>query len=646
MIIPTQDQKTFRKTQSNLESILAEISQQGYVMRTVGAVEQCEIGYQSESQRIVELAEGLDLESEIDTTTEHAWLVVLGYFARSLGLVAGLEAVSIDQRQGSKHSPQSKLIEFLVGILGGIAYLQDINRESQPIAGDKALAKAWAQAVFAHYSGVSRTLDAADEGTLAEVIEVLREVSKPFIQEAVMETIRKTERIVVDVDLTGRPVSPTSSDYPDADFGWMDDEVCKGYQAAVSSLVCERWDRLLLGLERYPGHTSSAECLQAAVEDIEQVLQLRPRRRVELLDKQCRQLQDEIGKVQAQLDHNQEQQTMQLGQVRASRGEQQSCAEKVCDLEIEYQANGRIEKPHSYLAKARCQLTAAQKREQRAWRNLQKLQTKQAKYFQTMQDLQVQLTTLEERLSCLEADNLANPNPLPVVLRVDAGFSTALNLKWLIEMGYTVLTKAHHAKITNSLRTRLSPGMAWSRVGKNAEAAALGDYFQNDCPYPLQTMLVRYHLPEKMLYSTLFYYGDIAPPGLAQWFHQYNERQTIEAGIKQCKGVFTLKRHLVRSPFGMQLQEQFALFAANFVRWAAAWIKDLLRNANRSFTSALDQIKTLTRIVSRSRARWVCNHHGHSLIFDNDGPFSGTMLCFSGQIAVQLALPLFNFFSP
>jgi len=66
-------------------------------------------------------------------------------------------------------------------------------------------------------------------------------VSKLFIQEAVMETIRKTGRLVVDVDLTGRPVSPTSSDFPEADFGWMDDDIQKGYQAAVSSLVCERW---------------------------------------------------------------------------------------------------------------------------------------------------------------------------------------------------------------------------------------------------------------------------------------------------------------------------------------------------------------------------------------------------------------------
>jgi len=646
MIIPTQDQKIFRKRHSDLKSILAEIPNQGHVMLSGGEVGRCEIRYQSESQRISELAEGLDLDNGIDTTTEHAWLVVLGYFARSLGLIAGLEAVSIDQRQGTDHSPQSKLIEFLVGILGGIEYLQDINREAQPIAGDEALAKAWAQAIFAHYSGVSRTLDAADEGTLAEVIEILREVSQPFIQEAVMETIRKTGRIVVDLDLTGRPVSPTSSDFPGADFGWMDNGIYKGYQAAVSSLVCKRWDRLLLGLERYPGRTSSAECLQAAVEEIEQVLQIRPRRRGELLDEQRRQMQDEIGKVQEQLDRNQHKQMIQLGQVREARYEQQRFAEKVNNLEAEYQAKQRIEKPHSYLAKARRQLTAVQKREQRAWRDLQKLQTKQIKYFQTMQDLQVQLATLEERLSYLEADNLSNPNSIPVVLRVDAGFSTALNLKWLIEMGYTVLTKAHHGKITNSLRNRLSPDMAWSRVGKNAEAAALGDYFQNDCPYPLQTMLVRYHLSEKMLYSTLFYYGDISPPGLAQWFHQYNERQTIEAGIKQCKGVFTLKRHLVRSPFGMQLQEQFALFAANFVRWAAAWIKNVLHQTNRSFTSALDQIKTLTRIVSRSRARWVCNHHGHSLIFDENGPFSGTVLSLSGQIAIQLPLLLFNFLSP
>jgi len=64
----------------------------------------------------------------IDATTDHAWLVVLGYFAEALGLVAGLAGVPIEQRRGPDCGPQSKLIEFLVDMLGGIEYLQDLNR--------------------------------------------------------------------------------------------------------------------------------------------------------------------------------------------------------------------------------------------------------------------------------------------------------------------------------------------------------------------------------------------------------------------------------------------------------------------------------------------------------------------------------------
>ena len=232
---------------------------------------------------------------------------------------------------------------------------------------------------------------------------------------------------------------------------------------------------------------------------------------------------------------------------------------------------------------------------------------------------------------------------MPIVLRIDAGFSTGPNLTWLIEMGYTVLTKAHHGSTAHSLRQRLSPQTEWTRVGSNAEAVHMGGYDHHDCPYLLQAMLVRYHLPDEMRYTTLFYYDESSPPPLPEWFARYNGRQTIEAGIKETKSVFTLKRHLVRSPIGMQLQEQFALFAANLVRWAAAWVKDMLRQANRNFTVALDQVKTLVQIASRARARWVRNRLGHTLIFDENGPFAGTIIRLSGQVAFQLVLPLFNF---
>ena len=105
----------------------------------------------------------------------------------------------------------------------------------------------------------------------------------------------------------------------------------------------------------------------------------------------------------------------------------------------------------------------------------------------------------------------------------------------------------------------------------------------------------------------------------------------------------TLKRHLVRSPIGMQLQEQFALFGANFIRWAAAWVKDLLSQANPYFITALDQVKTLVQIVSHSRARWVRNTLGNTLILDENSPFAGTVICLAGLVAVQLPLRLFNF---
>jgi hypothetical protein len=597
----------------------------------------------SEALRIVEQMDGQEMGEEIDALTDHAWLVVMGYFAQTLGLVAELVEVPIAQREGSDHTPQEKLIEFLVGILGGIERLQDLNLSAQPIAKDATVAEAWAQAVFAHYSGVSRTLEASDENTLNAVIEGLRSISRPFIDTAVLETIRQYGHLTVDVDLTGREFSANSTDYPDADFGWMDDSVRKGYQAAVTSLVCERWTRLMLTVQRYAGRTKSAQCLQAAVQEVEQLLGVRPRRRVWLIRERRRQVQEHMQHLAETQSRTRQAEEKLWTRIREARSEIQSLQSTVRHLEAEYQAQQRQERPHSTLAKARRKLLSAQKREQRAWRDLKKKQGQADKEQQGQSELQDQLLALDEWLMYLETDNMANPNPVPIVLRIDAGFSTGANLTWLIEMGYILLTKAHHCGTARSLRQRLAPQTEWTRVGANAEAVYMGGYKHNDCPYPVQAMLVRYHLPHTMRYTTLFYYDEHPPPPLPQWFARYNARQTIEAGIKETKSVFTLGRHLVRSPIGMQLQEQFALFGANFVRWTAAWVKGLLQQANRSFTVALDQVKTLVRIVSHARARWVRNRAGHSLVFDDHGPFSGTIIRLSGQVAFQLVLPLFSF---
>lgn len=599
-----------------------------------------------QAQRIAELVGQRVVGEEIDATTDHAWLVVLGYLAQALDLIVKLREVPIAQRTGPKCTPQTKLIEFLVGILGGIEHLQDLNCAEQPIAQDSTIAQAWAQEVFAHYSGVSRTLEATDEESLAALIEVLQSVSRPFIEAAVMDMIKRNGYLTVDVDLTGREVSPTSTDYPDATFGWMDGEVAKGYQNAVTSLVCQRWTRLLLTLQRYTGHTHSAECLQSAVQAVEALLGVRPRRRVDLIRGRCEAIRAQHERQRAVVEHNQQEQRRLWQRITEEKAEVRALAVELQQLEVEYEAQGRQEKKHCRLAKARHRWAAAQQREERAWRDLQKLQRRQREQQAELVTLQERLLTMDEWLAHLETDNLATPNPVPIVLRVDAGFSTGPNLTWLIEMGYIVLTKAHHNGTAHSLLRQVAAETEWTRVGRNAEAVTMGAYEHHDCPYPLQAMLVRYHLPDGPRYTALLYYGENLPPALPAWFGAYNARQTIEAGIKEEKAVFTLKHHLVRSPYGMQIQEQFALFGANFVRWAAEWVKDHLRQANHRFRCVLDQVKTLVRIVSHARARWVCNALGHVLILDENGPFAGTVLCLSGQVAVQLTLPLFSFAPP
>ncbi|MBI1877284.1 MAG: hypothetical protein HYR94_03465 [Chloroflexi bacterium] len=177
-----------------------------------------------EAKLIAEVVGEREVGETIDATTDHAWLVVPGHFAQALGVVRGLVKVPLAQRQGPDEvAPQTKLIEFLGGILGGIESLQELNQGSQPIATDPTVATAWGQALFRHYSQVSRSLEAADEQTLAGVVAVLRTISAPYIQAAGLETIKQRGQLTLDVDLTGREVSPTSTDYPEADFGWMDD---------------------------------------------------------------------------------------------------------------------------------------------------------------------------------------------------------------------------------------------------------------------------------------------------------------------------------------------------------------------------------------------------------------------------------------
>ena len=307
------------------------------------------------------------------TLTSHAMLVPWGLFARRIGLVEALQSVPIPQRRRT-YTPQTKLIEFLVSILAGCAYLQDISHGPHPLDQDLVAAQAWGQEGWADYSGVSRTLSACTEETVTAVKEALEEVSRPFIEREVMLALRDRGILVYDGDLTGRPVSNTSTTYPGAAFGWMSDTVQLGYQAALVSMHSPTYGRLWLSVEQHPGDTVSSSQAEALVRAAEARTGAHPWRRTDLLRERIAQhkvVLESAKARQARAQTRLEQARQRLAQVEKERHQ---WAQEVAALSALYRARNRPERPHSRLAQARRKLAVRERRICRRQKELERAQ--------------------------------------------------------------------------------------------------------------------------------------------------------------------------------------------------------------------------------------------------------------------------------
>jgi hypothetical protein len=577
------------------------------------------------------------------TLTGHAMLVAWGDYGRHIGLVDKLEKVSIPQRK-RVHTPQSKLIEFLVAILGGCAYLKDISHGPHPLDQDEAVAEAWGQPAWADYSGVSRTLKACTPETVAEIEQVLREVSQPFIDREVTLALQKAGIIVYDGDLTSRPVSNTSSSYPDARFGWMSDEVGLGFQVALVSMHSPTYGRLWLSGKHHPGDVVSSSQAEALVRAAEARTGVRPRRRTDLLRQRLAAQEQALQAAGDKWQQRREEAREIEQKLLAVEKELQTWQEAVGQLAQEYERKGKEVRPYSKLAKARRKVQTYNGRLQRYRDKVAKAKQRVQKEAARVQGLQAERDALQERLQQFQADNQTNTSPIRAIIRLDGGFGSKENLALLIEMGYEVYSKPLSYHVTTELRKRVNQDTTWDRVGRNAEMVAWAQDSLKDCPYPLDLALERFHTGDKVRYSTLLHYGqDEVTRDLQGWFNFYNGRQTIEAGIKECKSVFQMKRMHVQSPAGIVIQELFALFAANFVRWAAHWLHQASADKQSPLTQAQPKVKDLVRLAANTSA-WVVRHsQGCLLKFTRLSAYPGLELAIPDGWAFQP--PLKNFFS-
>lgn len=545
--------------------------------------------------------------------TEHAFLFAWAEFAYEIGLVQKLLQVPIPQKS-VVHLPQAKVLTFLLGILAGITHLRDLNEGHHPLAHDAPLLRAWGLASSAHYTGVSRTAARLDETSIAAITEVLNEVSQPFIDQEVQALLQERLPLVLDLDLAPRRVSHTSTTYPDAEYSWQDDRVGLGYDAALVALTSLRYGRLFLAGFHYPRNPIALPRLQKMIFAAEARLGRRPRRRPELIKKRLKPVRAKIEQRQRWLQAQLDRKRALLDQLDSLPGEVRRLEEEVAALEVRYQAEEREVKSYSQLAQARRRLASARKKLARVPERLQQAEQVIVTHRERLDELQAEYAALKAHQAQLEADNAANPDPVKVIVRLDAGFGTDPNVTWLIEMGYIVYTKAFSAQVAAKLKAEVSPEAHWTRVGRNAEMVAWGEGTMGKCPYPLTMALERFHTPQGLKHSTLIAYRDDGSElTLPAWFDFYNARQIIEAGIKEGNVVFRMHPLKMRSRGGIALQEQFSLFAANFVRWAAVWLQERVVHSTSPFDEALTRVKTMVRVAANTSA-WLVEQKDDLLV--------------------------------
>ena len=558
------------------------------------------------------------------TNTEHGMLVAMGEFLRQHGFLERLRQVPIRQKTHT-FTPQAKLIEFLAGIMSGIEHLQDLNFGPRPLVPDQIVAQAWGLEGFAHYTTVGRTLDACDAETVRAVEAAVNAFSRPFVDAAVHEEVRRGRRLVFDLDLTGRPVSATSTTYPEAAFGWMNDQVQLGYQLARVCLSPQAGERLWLAGIHHPGNVISANCMKELILAAEAQAGVRPRRRPELVDQRIATQQADVARLrrlrdkhQAKVQHLQKQQMLMIGKC----------------YHAEQVLAGQISRPK------RQRLGVQVKRWQKRLPHLAE-QFSLAQHLAT--DYQARLTQAETDLQRLQtwqvqlaADNPANPDAPIIEARMDAGFASGDNLTWLLEMGYALNTKSPNARTAEVLRAHLPRGATWTRVGDNAEMILIGKHSLRGCPYPVTVALERFKVKSRFKYACLVRHG--APPPLEQWFADYNRRQTIEAGNKEMKGPFFVQHLMSRSSAGMQLQVVLTGLAANAIRWCRPWLRDCAAQPTPNVTRILTSPKALIRVAANSTALVHRHEHGTSIVFGPHSALPGAAFTFHNVPAVQLLL--------
>lgn len=580
--------------------------------------------------------EGED-QTEIQET-EHAMIVAWGYFSRLHRLAQQLrEHVHLPRHH--ENIPMGDLIlEFGLLLLSGSTQIQDLNLGPRPLVQDTAVGAAW-DIVWGHYTSVSRILKRATPEVVSQVVEVLDQFSRPFIEQEVAALAAQGQEMLLYADLSGREVSAYSQSYTEARWGHMGNAVALGYQHAVISMRGQTY-RLHLAGFLHPGDTVSENCLRELVQAAERRLGCRPRRRVELVTQRIKVLAQKQQPYLARL--HERQQVWQAEQTRQQQLQERLAQQEQLLQELSAQQGEKLVGPYSRLAQARRQRESWRVQWVRAGRRADLLQGQIAHTQQHLAQLVQEEERLRTWLAVLQADNENQPNPVPMHMLIDGGFSGGDNLTYLIEMGYNLLAVGK-GNTAAQLRKELPTDAVWTLVTPQVQLWEGEPATVGRCSYPLRRVLQHWQAGEQERYSMFVQYPAETDMPLPALFDTYHQRQQVEAGVKQGKSVFGGRGVRIRSAAGLELLNQFAfVFWPNFVHWATDWLRSKVCQSTPPFEAALRTVKTQVRVGAHASATLITTPHSRVLAFSLQGPYPGVRLELEGVYVFQLPLPLFQ----
>ncbi|BAD39312.1 transposase-like protein [Symbiobacterium thermophilum IAM 14863] len=510
----------------------------------------------------------------IKSTTRHGFLVALGWVAQRLNLAEILNRHLRIKQKTYAHTPVDKVVEALVAILGNCRYMKDLNFDPEPLVADPAVAQAWGQERFAHFSTVCATFSKLTEENVQQLSDALAEIQAPLLQQEVAAVAGpdRSGMVIVDIDLTGQKVRGETRQYTGTDFGYIQGKLARGYQIAAAFLSGKQQRFAIDGLLKSgKANSRSGACLLELIPRIEARIG-RPLRRVEWVEACLAQQKARVRQLYQQL------------QTVSGKG---------------------------------------------SARRKQKLQREFQEEVQHLREV-------NQRLRQYRQENRTNLAPLRILLRADSAFGTPEVIQRLLELGYEFTIKSYSgSNVAYKHLFDAVPAENWVEVEKNrfASEAVTVPGPTLLAPYPVRLVAMRrWDADGREVRSVIL--TTLQPEELTttEVVKLYHGRQTIEAGFQEWKGTFHFGTPRLRKYEANAAFTQLVLFAFNLVRWAWRFL------STNSPKLAEAGSRLLVRVAARCRATIRCLGDTLRLVFSRGTPLAGAEITLNRATPYPYAL--------